>query len=95
MADRGPEVTDQVGGRAASPPDVVPVGAQGSGDLVPRPRAEPEPGNQDNRCGVHSPNLGSATDIRVRDGGQTVMAAPWPSCAEMVSSSNHIPPSAR
>ena len=34
--------------------DVVAVATQRGHDLVPRPRAEPEPGNKDNRCGSHS-----------------------------------------
>ena len=34
--------------------DVVAVGAQRGGDLVPRPRAQPEPGNQDDRCVRHA-----------------------------------------
>ena len=37
--------------------DVVTVGAERGGDLVPRPRAEPEPGNEDDRCGAHSSTL--------------------------------------
>jgi hypothetical protein len=31
--------------------DLVAVGTQRGGDFVPRPRAEPEPGDQDDRCG--------------------------------------------
>jgi hypothetical protein len=38
--------------------DVMAVGTQRGGDLVPRPRTEPEPGNQDNRCGSHLRSLG-------------------------------------
>jgi SAM-dependent methyltransferase len=41
----------------------VPVGAQGGDDLVPSPRAEPESGNQDNRCGGRAPILERATDV--------------------------------
>ena len=33
--------------------DVVAVGAQGRGDLVPRPCAQPEARNQDDRCTLH------------------------------------------
>ncbi len=40
--------------------DVVAVGTQRGGDLVPRPRAEPEPGNQDDRCGSHSSTLAAS-----------------------------------
>ena len=33
---------------------VVAVGAEGRGDLVPRPRSQPEAGDQDDRCGLLS-----------------------------------------
>jgi hypothetical protein len=32
--------------------DVVAVGAKRGGDFLPRPGAEPEAGNQDDRCGL-------------------------------------------
>ena len=46
--------------------DVVSVGTQGGGDLVPRPRAEPEPRNQDDRCGTYSATLARAPTSRIR-----------------------------
>ena len=61
-------VHSRIGGMRSRPGSVSavtswPVGAQRVGDLVPRPRAEPEPGNQDDRCGSHSAILGKGTDI--------------------------------
>ena len=46
--------------------DVVAVGTQRGGDLVPRPRAEPEPRNQDNRCASHSSTLAALSPSRAR-----------------------------
>ena len=47
--DRGPVGVGRLEAGQRQRRDVVTVGAEGGGDLVPRPRAEPEPGNQDDR----------------------------------------------
>ncbi len=48
--------------------DVVAVRTERGGDLVPRPRAEPEPWNEDDRCGAHSSTLPDLMGLRPRSG---------------------------
>ena len=60
--DRGAVGVDRLETGERQRGHVVAVGAQRGGDLVPRPRAEPEPGDQDDRCVRHGSTLEVATD---------------------------------
>src|SRR5207344_1610589 len=55
--------------------DVVTAGTEGGGDVVPRPCAEPESRNEDNRCTGYAPTLRAGTDASgapCRSGGSAV-----------------------